>query len=47
MTHKIKKFVKILILNKINIFKVKKKISNSSFMNLWIIIQPISKKYYS
>lgn len=25
MTHKIKKFVKILILNKINIFKVKKK----------------------
>lgn len=34
MTHKIEKFIKILILNKINIFKVKKKISNSSFMNL-------------
>lgn len=43
MTHKIKKFIKILILNKINIFKVKK-ISNSNFMNLRIIIQPISKK---
>lgn len=43
MTHKIKKFVKILILNKINIFKVKK-ISNSNFRNLRIIIQPISKK---
>lgn len=25
MTHKIEKFIKILILNKINIFKVKKK----------------------
>lgn len=45
MTHKIKKFVKILILNKI-FFKVKK-ISNSNFVNLRIIIQPISKKYYS
>lgn len=43
MTHKIKKFVKILILNKINIFKIKKN-SNSNFMNLRIIIQPISKK---
>lgn len=33
MTHKIKKFVKILILNKINIFKVKKKFKFYESMN--------------